>query len=64
MTFPDATILELSERGIHPTTLADTSHYQITKGILAQPESYWRHLTTASAPSDSPEAPSPRRRRR
>lgn len=49
MTFPGAEILELTDRGIHPTSLADTSHYQITRGILAHPESYWRHLVEPPA---------------
>lgn len=47
MTFPGAAILELTDRGIAETTLAETSHYQITRGILTQPESYWRHLVDA-----------------
>ncbi len=49
MTFPGAEILELTDQGIRPTSLTETSHYQITRGILAQPESYWRHLTKAPA---------------
>lgn len=54
MTFPGARLLELTERGIHETTLAETSHYQITKGILTQPESYWRHLVARDPDGDGP----------
>jgi predicted ATPase len=44
MTFPGANLLEVSERGIHPIRLEDTNHYQITRGILANPGQYWKHL--------------------
>jgi predicted ATPase len=44
MTFPGACLLEVSERGVNPIRLQDTSHYQITRGILANPEQYWKHL--------------------
>jgi len=44
MTFPGATLFELTEEGIAPTRLEDTSHYQITRGILENPERYWKHL--------------------
>jgi predicted ATPase len=44
MTFPGATLLEVSERGVAPVRLEDTSHYQITRGILESPERYWKHL--------------------
>jgi predicted ATPase len=44
MTFPGATLLEVSERGVSETRFEDTSHYQITRGILESPERYWKHL--------------------
>ena len=44
MTFPGACLLEVSEDGINPIRLEDTSHYRITRGILANPEQYWKHL--------------------
>lgn len=47
MTFPGAALLEVSEQGINPTRLEDTSHYHITRGILANPEQYWKHLRGA-----------------
>jgi predicted ATPase len=50
MTFPCATILAVSERGVAETRLEDTSHYQITRGILESPERYWKHLRETPAP--------------
>ncbi|MDA8562909.1 AAA family ATPase [Mariniblastus sp.] len=44
MTFPGATILNLDTESIHETTLEETSHYQLTQGILDFPEKYWKHL--------------------
>ena len=44
MTFPGATILNLDTDTIHETTLEETSHFQLTRGILDFPEKYWQHL--------------------
>jgi predicted ATPase len=44
MTFPGATILNLDTETIRETTLEETSHYQLTQGILDFPEKYWKHL--------------------
>jgi predicted ATPase len=44
LTFPGATIVNFDDPQLAPITLAETSDYQITKGILAAPERYWRHL--------------------
>jgi predicted ATPase len=44
MTFPGATLLEVNKKVVAPIRLEDTSHYQITRGILANPEQYWKHL--------------------
>lgn len=44
MTFPGATILEVTPERVTQTRLEDTSHYQITRGILTNPEQYWKHL--------------------
>lgn len=38
MTFPGASLLEISDSGINPIRLQDTSHYQITRSILENPE--------------------------
>jgi predicted ATPase len=58
MTFPGAVLLHVSESGIEPTKLEDTSHYQITRGILANPEQYWKHLRS-EMPSSSDKADEP-----
>ena len=44
LTFPGAQILSFDSDTIHPIALEDTTHYQITKGILDSPERYWTHL--------------------
>lgn len=44
MTFPGATILNLDSDTMEEMTLEETSHYQLTQGILDFPEKYWRHL--------------------
>jgi len=44
MTFPGAALLEVSGGGISKVQIEDTSHYQITRGILESPERYWKHL--------------------
>lgn len=44
MTFPGATILSLNSDSISETTLEETDHFQITRGVLEYPEKYWKHL--------------------
>jgi len=44
MTFPGATILSLDSGSIEETTLEETEHYQLTRGVLEFPEKYWKHL--------------------
>jgi predicted ATPase len=44
MTFPGATLLEIREDEIVETRLEETSHYQVTRGILDHPERYWKYL--------------------
>jgi predicted ATPase len=44
LTFPGATLLSFDCNKISPITLQETDHYQITRGILENPERYWRHL--------------------
>ena len=44
MTFPGAAILELDGGQITETTLEETQHYQLTRGVLEYPEKYWQHL--------------------
>lgn len=45
LTFPDAELLSFDDDGLRPTTLEATSHYQVTRGILENPQRYWNHLT-------------------
>jgi predicted ATPase len=51
MTFPDAEIVTLDKLPPSRIGLQETSHYQITRGILESPERYWKHLAD-DAPSD------------
>lgn len=44
LTFPGATLLSFDDGRIERTQLEHTSHYQITRGILEDPERYWHHL--------------------
>ena len=34
--------------------LEETSHYQITRGILENPSLYWQHLRAAAEGDDAP----------
>jgi predicted ATPase len=52
LTFPEATLLSFDAPSIERTSLEDTSHYQITRGILERPGSYWKHLLE-DPPEDS-----------
>jgi predicted ATPase len=54
LTFPAAQILSFDGDVLRPTSLEDTSHFQITRGILQNPAVYWKHL---QARSDDPSAP-------
>jgi predicted ATPase len=42
LTYPGASLFAFDGRLIEPVALEDTSHYRITKGILQDPEEYWR----------------------
>jgi predicted ATPase len=53
MTIPGATILSFDGSPVAPIRLEDTSHYQITKGILQNHASYWKHLIQATPDADS-----------
>jgi predicted ATPase len=44
MTFPGSTLFRIEDGAIASTTLEETSHYQVTRGILESPERYWKHL--------------------
>lgn len=44
LTYPDARIVSFDDGPLTIVSLNDTAHYQITRGILQTPESYWKHL--------------------
>ena len=44
MAFPEADILEFSEKGIKKVDYKETEHYQVTKSFLDNPEKMLRHL--------------------
>ena len=45
MTYPGAEIISFDKIPLAAIGLEETSHYQITKGILESPASYWKYLT-------------------
>lgn len=58
LTFPGAQILSFDGDALRSITLEDTSHFQITKGILQNPAAYWRHLQEPpAADADAADAP-------
>jgi predicted ATPase len=48
LTFPDAQILSFDGDCVAPIALEETTHFQITSGILQNPAVYWRHLRPQS----------------
>ena len=44
MTFPGAEIISFDQGRLCPTTLEETTHYQITRGILEHPDRYLKPL--------------------
>lgn len=44
MTYPHARIVSFDGEKLETLGFEETTHYQITRGILDSPESYWRHL--------------------
>ncbi len=50
MTYPGASLLSFDGGSIKPTQIEDTSHFQITKGLLDHPERYWKHLLRDEEP--------------
>jgi len=45
MTYPDAQIVSFDEARLRSVRIEETDHYEITKGMLEDPERYWRHLS-------------------
>ena len=52
MTFPGATILGFDGTAVKTVALEETAQYQITRSILQNPASYWKHLAADSDRSD------------
>lgn len=44
LTYPGADIISFDDGALKRVTLEETSHYQITRSILDNPERYWRYL--------------------
>ena len=44
LTYPGAGIVSFDEPGLPVVGMEATAHFQITRGILQNPEGYWRHL--------------------
>jgi predicted ATPase len=44
LTYPGADIISFDDGKLERVKLEDTSHYQITRSILDNPERYWRYL--------------------
>lgn len=49
LTYPGARIVSFDGDRLEPIPLEETSHYQITRGILTSPGSYWKHLREPDA---------------
>jgi predicted ATPase len=47
LTFPGADLVAFDGRTLERVKLEDTSHFQITRGILQNPGSYWKHLSSS-----------------
>ncbi len=57
LTFPGSTIIDFDNPQLPTTTLRETKHYQITRGILERPERYWNSENEDQAsPSGSVDA--------
>jgi len=54
LTFPGAQILSFDNAALRRISLEDTSHFQITKGILQNPAVYWRHLQESEGHQNEP----------
>jgi predicted ATPase len=54
LTMPDSQILSFDGDAVREVSLQETSHYQITRGILEKPSVYWKHLRVAEEGDDAP----------
>jgi predicted ATPase len=60
LTFPGAQLLSFDGDSVHSMPLEETSHYQITRGILQNPASYWKHLQAGVDENDADVVTRPR----
>mgnify|MGYP001823166486 CR=1 FL=1 len=44
LTFPNAALIDFYDETLSPIPLEETAHYYVTRGILENPEQYWKHL--------------------
>jgi len=44
LTYPGADIVSFDSPRLPHVNIEETTHYQITRGILSDPELYWKHL--------------------
>ena len=44
LTYPGATLIDFDGKDLSEIQFSETTHYQITSGILKNPEQYWQHL--------------------
>jgi predicted ATPase len=58
MTFPGAAIVSFDHVPPRRVSLEETSHYQITRGVLQDPDRWWRHLGREDGASAEGKAPS------
>ena len=49
MTFPGAQLVSFDDPALPRIRLEDTTHFEITKGMLDSPGRYWKHLLDRSA---------------
>jgi predicted ATPase len=47
MTYPGAQIIYFDRPELSSISIEETAHYQITRGMLADPSRYWNYLLGA-----------------
>ena len=58
LTFPRATIVSFDSDELPQIDLRETSHYQLTRGILENPIAYWNHLRSSETQKPTDECES------
>jgi len=57
LTFPGATLISFDAGSLETIRLEDTPHYQITRGLLENPQRYWDRLLSSETEPEVPELP-------